>query len=530
MNRIKAYAAATTAGAIALVFVIIGVLALTVFQPAKELSSSIESPTAIIMTHDRVLPLLDKNVVVTATSKSGAELTLGVGTPGDVLGWIGNDPYTEVVGLTSDRSVLKVNQHEGVAGDTGQSGPQSGAQSGSDTSHSGAQSGSDTSHSGAQSGSDTSHSDAQSGAQPGATQSQVGTEPAQLVADASKSDMWLHSVTGEGTVSMSLDDVSAGLSVLAVSTSGASDTTLTLTWATRSVNTLAIVSFILAILFALIAGVAFLSRYQLLRHRAERAQALEERRSADLTDTQAIDVNAVNALADAKTVEEIEEASVQDTSTEENEESAQQDTSNEALHVADTEATDKASDFEEPVEQAIDEWATGDRVNASETTEETSDATTSDDVAFDDASASDDSEQGAQAESEDSAVGEDDLSEETPEAEETLKPVTGRHGEWTGTEDQDPPEKVSTDTGIIDLSSIRPGVTLPSRRALREAREKGEEKIVIDGREFNTGLIPIVHQTDSDDSTGSESEESSSASRSGSDSWTKLMSSWLKKN
>lgn len=504
MDRIKAYAAATTAGAIALVFVIIGVLALTVFQPAKELSSSIESPTAIIMTHDRVLPLLDKNVVVTATSKSGAELTLGVGTPGDVLGWIGNDPYTEVVGLTSDRSVLKVNQHKGVAGDTGQSGPQSGAQSGSDTSH--------------------------SGAQPGATQSQVGTEPAQLVADASKSDMWLHSVTGEGTVSMSLDDVSAGLSVLAVSTSGASDTTLTLTWATRSVNTLAIVSFILAILFALIAGVAFLSRYQLLRHRVERAKALEERRSADLTDTQAIDVNAVNALADAKKVEEIEEASVQDTSTEENEESAQQDTLDEALHVADTEATDKASDFEEPVEQAIDEWATDDRVNASETTEETSDTTTSDDVAFDDAPASDDSEQVAQAESEDSAVGEDGPSEETPEAEETLKLVTGRHGEWTGPEDQDPPEKVSTDTGIIDLSSIRPGVTLPSRRALREAREKGEEKIVIDGREFNTGLIPIVHQTDSDESTRSESEESSSASRSGNDSWTKLMSSWLKKN
>ncbi len=505
MDRIKAYAAATTAGAIALVFVIIGVLALTVFQPAKELSSSIESPTAIIMTHDRVLPLLDKNVVVTATSKSGAELTLGVGTPGDVLGWIGNDPYTEVVGLTSDRSVLKVNQHEGVAGDTGQLGPQSGAQSGSDTSHSGAH----------------------SGAQPGATQSQVGTEPAQLVADASKSDMWLHSVTGEGTVSMSLDDVSAGLSVLAVSTSGASDTTLTLTWATRSVNTFAIVSFILAILFALIAGVAFLSRYQLLRHRAERAKALEERRSADSTDTQAIDVNAVNALADAK---KVEEASVQDTSTEENEESAQQDTSTEALQVADTEATDKVSDSEEALEQAIDEWATDNRVNASETTEETSEATTSDEVAFDAAPASDNSEQVAQAESEDSAVGEDDPSEETPEAEETLKPVAGRHGQWTGTEDQDPPEKVSTDTGIIDLSSIRPGVTLPSRRALREAREKGEEKIVIDGREFNTGLIPIVHQTDSDDSTGSESEESSSASRSGSDSWTKLLSSWLKKN
>ena len=505
MDRIKAYAAATTAGAIALVFVIIGVLALTVFQPPKELSSSIESPTAIIMTRDRVLPLLDKNVVVTATSKSGAELTLGVGTPGDVLGWIGNDPYTEVVGLTSDRSVLKVNQHEGVAGDTGQSSAQSGAQSGSDTAHSGAQ----------------------SGAQSGATQSQVGTEPGQLVADASKSDMWLHSVTGEGTVSVSLDDVSAGLSVLAVSTSGASDTTLTLTWATRSVNTLAIVSFILAILFALIAGVAFLSRYQLLRHRAERAKALEERRSADSTDTQAIDVNAVSALADAK---KAEEASIQGASTEENEESAQQDTSDEALQVTDTEATDKVSDSEETVAQAIDEWATDDRVNGGETTEETSDATTFDDVTIDGDPVFDDSEQVAQAESEDSTGDEDNTSEELPEAEETVKPVAGRHGEWAGAEDQDPPEKVSTDTGIIDLSSIRPGVTLPSRRALREAREKGEEKIVIDGREFHTGLIPIVHQTDSDESAGSESEESSSASRSGSDSWTKLMSRWLKKN
>ncbi|MDK7338571.1 hypothetical protein [Pauljensenia sp. UMB0895] len=505
MNRIKAYAAATTAGAIALVFVIIGVLALTIFQPPKELSSSIESPTAIIMTRDRVLPLLDKNVVVTATSKSGAELTLGVGTPGDVLGWIGNDPYTEVVGLTSDRSVLKVNQHEGVAGDTGQSSAQSGAQSGSDTAHSGAQ----------------------SGAQSGATQSQVGTEPGQLVADASKSDMWLHSVTGEGTVSVSLDDVSAGLSVLAVSTSGASDTTLTLTWATRSVNTLAIVSFILAILFALIAGVAFLSRYQLLRHRAERAKALEERRSADSTDTQAIDVNAVSALADAK---KAEEASIQGASTEENEESAQQDTSDEALQVTDTEATDKVSDSEETVAQAIDEWATDDRLNGGETTEETSDATTFDDVTIDGDPVFDDSEQVAQAESEDSTGDEDNTSEELPEAEETVKPVAGRHGEWAGAEDQDPPEKVSTDTGIIDLSSIRPGVTLPSRRALREAREKGEEKIVIDGREFHTGLIPIVHQTDSDESAGSESEESSSASRSGSDSWTKLMSRWLKKN
>lgn len=35
-------------------------------------------------------------------------------------------------------------------------------------------------------------------------------------------------------------------------------------------------------------------------------------------------------------------------------------------------------------------------------------------------------------------------------------------------------------------------MAFPTRRALREAREKGQHRVVIDGREFDTGLIPVV--------------------------------------
>lgn len=37
-------------------------------------------------------------------------------------------------------------------------------------------------------------------------------------------------------------------------------------------------------------------------------------------------------------------------------------------------------------------------------------------------------------------------------------------------------------------------VKFPSRRALREARERGEAEIIIEGRKFDTGLIPVVEK------------------------------------
>ena len=68
------------------------------------------------------------------------------------------------------------------------------------------------------------------------------------------------------------------------------------------------------------------------------------------------------------------------------------------------------------------------------------------------------------------------------------------------------------------MSGIRPGAVLPSRRALRQAREKGEERLVIGGQEFDTGLIPQVEKQE-EASTGEGSEEKRS--------WGSLMGSWI---
>ena len=107
----------------------------------------------------------------------------------------------------------------------------------------------------------------------------------------------------------------------------------------------------------------------------------------------------------------------------------------------------------------------------------------------------------------------DDYSPEDPEnldetegsAQPEEEPRFGRHGIVSEDEHVDPPQRESTDTGIIDLSSIRPGAVLPSRRALRQARENGENRVVIGGQEFDTGLIPQVSKDE--EGTGEETAE-----------------------
>ena len=94
----------------------------------------------------------------------------------------------------------------------------------------------------------------------------------------------------------------------------------------------------------------------------------------------------------------------------------------------------------------------------------------------------------------------------------------GRHGIAYHDDEVDPPARESTDTGIIDLSAIRPGAVLPSRRALRQAREKGEGRLVIGGQEFDTGLIPQVEKEE-ETSTVEGSEEKRS--------WGSIMGNWI---
>ena len=489
MELFKRYVAASSMGVVALVCVLVGLLGVTVLRPPTHQVSSVVSATDLIMTRGNVLSIVKDDVTVTATSKSGAPVTLSIGTTQDVKGWIGDAAYTEVIGVESDRTKLKAESHAAVStGQTAPAAPSTPAQSG------------------AQSG-------VQSGAQPLADPSS-----ADLVQQLASSDMWFKQASGEGTVSLDLENVPSGRSALAASAAGPGDLTLTLTWKVEQTNTLAIIAFLAACVFALIALALFLTRWQLLRLRKIREARIEERRKADSLETSSINSAAVAervaaARDSAPAPAPVEEPPAADDATVSNDSSAE---AGEA-----TSAEEKAQWGAALYTPAADESA-----EIAPVEEEASDATSGENEAADEAAPSENEEAAEAADGSDEAA-----TNAAPQDEYIPDPLTdtferrGRHGLDNGPIDQDPPERATTDTGVIDLSGIRGGRTLPSRRALREARNNGEQTVVVDGQEFNTGLIPITRPRAAEPAAPTSAPDDDASKTGG---WTSIMSGWLK--
>lgn len=489
MELFKRYVAATSMGVVALVCVLVGLLGVTVLRPPTHQVSSVVSSTDLIMTRGNVLSIVKDDVTVTATSKSGAPVTLSIGTTQDVKGWIGDAAYTEVIGVESDRTKLKAESHDAI-GPSRVPSPtpaQPGAQSG-----------------------------VQSGAQPLA-------EPlsADLVQQLASSDMWFKQASGEGTVSLELENVPSGRSALAASAAGPNDLTLTLTWKVEQTNTLAIIAFLAACIFALIALALFLTRWQLLRLRKIREARIEERRKADSLETSSINSAAVaERIAAAREAAPAafvasEPAKADEPSVEESEQ-READADDQHADNAPTwggaafaSGKNEAEDDEAPIAEADEAVA-----------EDSAKAEPADEAPVEQpAEASDDNAEQAQP-----TV---DTSEEyVPDPLTDTFERRGRHGLDNGPIDQDPPERATTDTGVIDLSGIRGGRTLPSRRALREARNNGEQVVVVDGQEFNTGLIPVTRPRATEQAPAPTSAPDDDASSTGG--WTSIMSGWLK--
>ena len=480
-------------GVVALVCVLVGLLGVTVLRPPTHQVSSVVSATDLIMTRGNVLSIVKDDVTVTATSKSGAPVTLSIGTTQDVKGWIGDAAYTEVIGVESDRTKLKAESHAAVStGQTTPAAPSTPAQSG------------------AQSG-------VQSGAQPLADPTS-----ADLVTQLASSDMWFKQASGEGTVSLDLENVPSGRSALAASAAGPDDLTLTLTWKVEQTNTLAIIAFLAACVFALIALALFLTRWQLLRLRKIREARIEERRKADSLET-----SSINSAAVAERV-----AAARD--------SAPAQAPVEELPAADeaTVSNDSSTDAAEamPVEEKA-QWGAvvytpaADESAENAPAEEAADGASSKEEAAGEAAPSENDGATEAADSSDEAASNEAASNEVPQDDYVPDPLTdtferrGRHGLDNGPIDQDPPERATTDTGVIDLSGIRGGRTLPSRRALREARNNGEQTVVVDGQEFNTGLIPITRPRAAEPAAPTSAPDDDASKTGG---WTSIMSGWLK--
>ena len=505
MELFKRYVAASSMGVVALVCVLVGLLGVTVLRPPTHQVSSVVSATDLIMTRGNVLSIVKDDVTVTATSKSGAPVTLSIGTTQDVKGWIGDAAYTEVIGVESDRTKLKAESHAAVStGQTTPAAPSTPAQSG------------------AQSG-------VQSGAQPLADPTS-----ADLVTQLASSDMWFKQASGEGTVSLDLENVPSGRSALAASAAGPDDLTLTLTWKVEQTNTLAIMAFLAACVFALIALALFLTRWQLLRLRKIREARIEERRKADSLETSSINSAAVAervaaARDSAPAPAPVEEPPAADEATVSNDSSTD---AAEAMPVEEkaqwgavvyTPAADESAENAPAEEEAAD--------GASSEEEAAGEAAPSEEEAAGEAAPSENDGATEAADSSDEAASNEAASNEVPQDDYVPDPLTdtferrGRHGLDNGPIDQDPPERATTDTGVIDLSGIRGGRTLPSRRALREARNNGEQTVVVDGQEFNTGLIPITRPRAAEPAAPTSAPDDDASKTGG---WTSIMSGWLK--
>lgn len=488
MELFKRYMAASSMGVVALVCVLVGLLGVTVLRPPTHQVSSVVSATDLIMTRGNVLSIVKDDVTVTATSKSGAPVTLSIGTTQDVKGWIGDAAYTEVIGIESDRTKLKAESHDAIGPSRvpSPSPAQSGAQSG-----------------------------VQSGAQPLAEPSS-----ADLVQQLASSDMWFKQASGEGTVSLDLENIPSGRSALAASAGGPGDLTLTLTWKVEQTNTLAIIAFLAACVFALIALALFLTRWQLLRLRKIREARIEERRKADSLET-----SSINSAAVAERIAAAREAAPAAAPSSEpaqaDEPSVDEAEPREAE--ADEKPTDNAPTWGAAAFASDQNETEGDEAPVEETDEAVADdgpdATPVDEAPVESVEDSDDN--GAQT-----PTSSDSSEEYVPDPLTDTFERRGRHGLDNGPIDQDPPERATTDTGVIDLSGIRGGRTLPSRRALREARNNGEQVVVVDGQEFNTGLIPVTRPRGAEQAPAPTSAPDDDASSTGG--WTSIMSGWLK--
>ena len=294
---------------------------------------------------------------------------------------------------------------------------------------------------------------------------------------AAGGDMWLDEATAPSTATMTLRDVAAGRSLVITSDGTTpSDLTVTMTWQTPHANVLAITAGVITFICLLIAA----ALVGLVLWRERQVDSEEEKHKED--------------EAEEGASQQVDPAFFE---TDENSESSE----------AESETPQSDNEEAEEYSDSIEGGETPDAVTAQDTFTEVAelDEQTPEDESSDDRAVEE------RVEVDETSVTDRDESSDS-------EPRRGRHGIAYHDAEVDPPARESTDTGIIDLSGIRPGAVLPSRRALRQAREKGEGRLVIGGQEFDTGLIPQVEKEE-EASTGDGSEEMRS--------WGSIMGSWI---
>ncbi len=479
MSNVKRYALPIVLGALAIALAVVGVLSLTIWKPAQEVVASRDSELPFSMTRAGVFPLYADEVNVRATGESDQIIWLAVGDPEDVAAWLQEEPYEEVVGLVGNLYTLKAIDHNLEA---------------------------------------YAESGAQSGEVPQSGQDVQDSEDAELAQDPDAnpiySDMWTHVKYGRGSVSVDLSGEEMDMSVLVATDGVGPAPTLTLTWKTPQSNLLALASFVAAAVVALIALVVALALWSTRKKRLSRSAHLREAESRASVDTAAIAVGSSiedlpkrssrrdkakkALLAEGETLAgaDTEEVSVEseDTgldasvgvfSSDPTEPYADQE-SHDSKDV-DEEADEASQAIFAPVPQKEDNLPAEDPEGEQPGPEETV--------------AEDDQDEVVVAETAET-VTEEDFAEET--AEETVQETAEEATDDVANDDaaraaaaQEAArtETVTTDSGMMNLSALRGGGNFPTRKALRDARRRGVEQLVVGERAFD---VPATPRTDSD--------------------------------
>lgn len=443
MDQLRRFSGAAAACAVAVIAAIVAVLALTVWKPTQQISATVTPQQPVVITREGLFQLEGGEVTVTATSASGKQVTMALGTAADVRAWVSDLSYAEITGISANRENLLTEEHDSATSSPSPSpSPSSEAPQNPDQN-----------------------------AQPSPSPSATPT------LSAAGGDMWLDEATAPSTATMTLRDVAAGRSLVITSDGTTpSDLTVTMTWQTPHANVLAITAGVITFICLLIAA----ALVGLVLWRERQVVSEEEKRKED--------------EAEEGTSQQVDPAFFE---TDENSESSEAESE---TPQSDNEEAEEYSDSIEGGETPDDVMAQDAFTEAAEFDEEMPESELPEDRTSEES-----------FEIEEASVTERDESSDS-------EPRRGRHGIAYHDDEVDPPARESTDTGIIDLSAIRPGAVLPSRRALRQAREKGEGRLVIAGQEFDTGLIPQVEKEE-EASTSDGSEEKRS--------WGSIMGSWI---
>lgn len=213
-------------GLLAVTAIVLGFLNATMWKPSAEITASASvTGTQYIVTDAGVLNLLDQNTTLTAESKSSSDqVCVALGPAKDVTGWIGQDSYQRVTGMSS-WSELSVER--AGSGDSG---------------------GSSSSSNGSSDSSGTSGSNA-AGAAAGTAAGSTATDEVAF----KDSEMWTSVKCGKGSATLNVTKATGATVAIVDLGDDASDATVKLHWVRSQVPDFAMPFYLSGGLLAVIA-------------------------------------------------------------------------------------------------------------------------------------------------------------------------------------------------------------------------------------------------------------------------------------